>query len=123
MSFITFGLLFSLEFILVYVLRCGSSFIFIQISSQLSQLTFSLFIYFYFGCVRSLLLLMGFLWSRQPGATLCCSTWAQHGRLVGARAWARYLWRTCLVALGMWNLPDKRLNLCPHHWQVDSYPL
>ena len=23
----------------------------------------------------------------------------------------------------MWNLPDQRTNLCPLHWQADSYPL
>ena len=23
----------------------------------------------------------------------------------------------------MWNLPNQRANLCPLHWQADSYPL
>ena len=56
---------------------------------------------FIFGCAGSLLLCMGF-----------------------SRVWAQLLWHTgfsCSEACGIF--PDERLNLCPLHWQVDSYPM
>ena len=52
---------------------------------------------------------------------LCCSAWASHyGGFPCCRA---------VVDLGLIYpkaceiFPDQRLNLCPLHWQVDSYPL
>ena len=120
-SFITFGLLFSLEFILVYVLRCGPNFIFIQMSSQLSQLTFYLFIYlFLFSAALGLCCCPWAFSSCGNQGLHCCSTWAQYSPLehglnsCGAQA---QLLQACGIFL------DKRLNLCPQHWQVDSYPL
>ena len=107
-SFITFGLLFSLEFILVYVLRCGPNFIFIQMSSQLSQLTFYLLIdLFLFSAALGLCCCSQAFSSCGNRGLLCCSTWTQYLRLVGSGAWAQQLWGTGLVALGTWNLPGQ----------------
>ena len=110
-SFITFGLVFSLEFILVYVLRCGPNFIFIQMSSQLSQLTFYLFIYlFLFSAALGLCCCPWAFSSCGNRGLHCCSTWAQYSRLVGSGAWPQQLWGTGLVALGMWNLPGQEIE-------------
>ena len=48
----------------------------------------------------------------------------QQLRLPGSRAWAQELWFedfSCSMLCGIF--PDQGSNLCPLHWQVDSYPL
>ena len=50
--------------------------------------------------------------------------WAPWLQLAGSRAWAQWLWQmhfSCSEACEIF--PDQGLNLCPLHWQVDSYPL
>ena len=51
-------------------------------------------------------------------------TWALWLQLAGSRAWAQWLWHmrfSCSEACEIF--PDQGLDLCPLHWQVDSYPL
>ena len=68
------------------------------------------------------LLLFPSVGSRRMG----CSSWgtrAQQLWHVGSRAQAQFVAHglSCSMTCGIF--PDQGLNLCPLHWQVDSYPL
>ena len=101
-----------------------------------------------FGCTRSSLLCMGFLYLPRTGATLCCCVQASHCSGIsccGTQAlgmWAsvavvhRLSWcgslaltagsvvvvhgLSCSMIHGIFL--DQGSNPCPLHWQVDSYP-
>ena len=95
--------------------------------------------FFFFGCIGSSLLHVGFLQLWHAGATLRCGAWVSHcggffccgARALGTRASvvvAHGLQSAgsvavahgllCSAACG--NLLDKGLNPCPLHWQADS---
>ena len=62
--------------------------------------------------------------SRHAGFS-SCSKWPQFLQFLGPRAQAQYVWRMGLVALctACRILLNQRSNLCPLHWQADSYSL
>ena len=72
---------------------------------------------FIFGCIRSLLLRMGFLQLQQTGATLRCGARASHcsgSSCCGARALGT--WASVVVALGLSSCGsralERRLSSC-----------
>ena len=106
-----------------------------------------IYLFIYFGCVRSLLLRTGFLQLWQVGATLHCGARASHcggfsccgARALGARGLQQLQHvglvvvacgfqsassvvvvhrLSCSAACGIF--PDQGTNPCPLHWQVDS---
>ena len=97
-----------------------------------------------------MLLHMGFLWLQRVGATLCHGALASHSggfsryRAQALGAWASVITARRLGSCGAWApelagslvvmqglscseargiFPGQESNLCPLHWQVDSYPL
>ena len=87
------------------------------------------FFFFAFGCSESSLLHLGFLQLWRAGFTLGCSAGASHCR--GFSLWntASRCSGSVVVVCGLdWPVargifPDQGSNLCPLHWQADSYPL
>ena len=84
-------------------------------------------LFFFFGCLGSSLLRMGFLLLWQAGATLCCCAWPSHcSGFSCCGAWALGAQASVVVAHGLscsmacGIFPDQGSNLCPLHWQVDS---
>ena len=61
------------------------------------------------------------LWSTglRHSASISCGTWAQWLLLLGSRvvSWVD----SCSATRGIF--PDQGSNLCPLHWQMNSYPL
>ena len=63
-------------------------------------------------------------WTSQGGDFSCCRAQALESvGLSSCGTWARQLCIRAQLPRGMWTLPDPGLNLCPLHWQVNSYPL
>ena len=56
-------------------------------------------------------------WASHCGGFSCCR--AQALGCLGFSSCDTWVY----LLRGMWNLPDRGSNLCPLHWQVDSYPL
>ena len=88
-----------------------------------------IYLIYLFGWARSSLLCVGFLWLQWAGAILSCSVWASHHGGFSCGAWALSMQASVVTAHGL-NcsivcriFPDQGLNLCPLHWQADSYPL
>ena len=82
------------------------------------------------ACARSLLLLTGFLWLWQVGATHHCAVQASHcGGFSCREAQALDTWASVVVARDLGYpttcaiFPDQPSNSCPLRWQVDSLPL
>ena len=72
--------------------------------------------------VHGLLIVVAFpvvehrLWVQGLQSLQHMSWWIFERGLSGYGTWAYLLH-------GMWNFLDQGLNLCPLHWQTDSYPL
>ena len=86
------------------------------------------FIYFWLCWI--FLLCVGFLRLQRAGTSLRCGAQPSHCRgFPRCSAWAAGARASVVVALGLscsvacGILPDQGLNLCPLHWQADSYPL
>ena len=100
---------------------------------------FKQYLFIYFGVCWVFLAAWAFLWLRRAGAALQLRcTRASHGGgffccrarplecsgFSSHRTWAQQLWHTGIVA--PWHVGiflDQGLNVCPLHWQADSYPL
>ena len=84
---------------------------------------------FAYGCSGSLLLHASFLWLQRAGTALKLRYggfslwWRLFLQSTGSSVQAQEWWHTGLLPLGMWNPPDRGLNLCPLPWQMGSQPL
>ena len=91
--------------------NCEKDFFDLKRNTQRSNHSFYLFIY---GCTGSLLLPIGF--SRCCGLSCC--------RAQALGAWTSVVATHRLsYSKASGSFLDQGLNLCPLHWQVDSYPL
>ena len=72
---------------------------------------FNLFIYFFFGCIGSLLLRAGFLWLRRAVATLHCGVRASHcGGFSCCGAWALGARASVVAARGLSSCGSQALE-------------